>query len=587
MATVVALSLVLVTAGCATKRAATNAAVGPGAEPQRAVPVITTYDLLLRNGQIVDGSGNPWFYGDVAIEDGKIVVVGALAGAKADRVIDATGLAIAPGFIDVHTHADEDLYRIPLAENFIRDGVTTIVTGNCGGSVRDVGAYYARLNHRTSLNVATLIGHNTTLRAVKGDKAGDLTPEQMERAKQIVRRAMLDGAVGLSTGLIYIPGQWSKTEEIIELNKVASEFGGIYASHMRNEGGEILAAIDEALRVGREGGTRVQISHFKLPTDVAKRIGGSDATLKRVADARAVGQEVWIDQYPYTASSTSLTTLLPDSILQGGGDEAKKLLATPEGLAQAMTAMRENHEVRRGRKHFGYAVIASCRANPSYNGKSILEVAQIRRATQNGGAELLTSTTRPSGASSTDVTMEDQYRTIIDLYLKGGAQMVFHSMDETEVANIMRHPLVSIASDSGVRAFGAGVPHPRGYGTNCRVLGQYVREKQLLTLEDAIRKMTSMPALAFRFTDRGLLRPGYAADVVVFDPKTVTDKATFEQPHQYSEGVSHVIVNGKVVMDGGTMTGAMPGGPVYGPGWDGSVKKPATTTESAPATQPS
>ena len=574
-AVLILLSLV-VAAGCTAKTAQAQPAIS--ATPSQ--PATAKYDLLLRNGQVVDGSGNPWFYGDVAIDDGKIAAVGALKDAKADRVIDATGLVIAPGFIDVHTHADDGLYDIPLAENFIRDGVTTIVTGNCGGSVRDVGAYYARIDGRTTLNVTTLIGHNTTLRAVKGDKAGDLTSEQMDKAKGIVRRAMLDGAIGFSTGLIYIPGQWSKTEEIIELNKVASEFGGIYASHMRNEGGQIMDAIDEAIRIGREGGTRVQISHFKIPTDAAKKLGGSDATLKRVADARAAGLEVWLDQYPYTASSTGITTLLPDSILQGGGDSARKALETPEGVEKALKAMHQTHVVGRGRKHFGYAVIASCRAYPQYNGKSIYEVAQIEKAKASGGAELLKTTTQPSG-SAADVTMEDQYRTIIDIYLKGGASMVFHSMDETEVMNIMRHPLVSIASDSGVRAFGSGVPHPRGYGTNCRVLGQYVREKRLIPLEEAIRKMTSMPALAFRLNNRGSLRPGYAADVVLFDPKTVTDKATFEKPHQYSEGMSHILVNGRVVMEGGKMTGATPGGPLYGPGWDGKKKRPATTQESS------
>jgi N-acyl-D-amino-acid deacylase len=543
------------------------------------------YDILLRNGKIIDGSGNPWFYGDVAIAGGKIAAIGALPDAMADRVIDAAGLAIAPGFIDVHTHADADLYRIPLAENFIRDGVTTIVTGNCGGSVLDVGAYLARLDHRTTLNVATLIGHNTTLSKVKGDKAGELTPEQMTKAKEIVRKAMTDGAIGFSTGLIYIPGQWSSTEEIIELQKVAAGYGGIYASHMRNEGGEILKAIDEALRIGRETNSRVEISHFKLPSDIASRIGGADTTLGRVIAARNEGQEVWLDQYPYTASSTSLTTLLPDSILADGGDNAKKILSTPEGVARAIKEMREQYEVKRGRKHFGYAVIAGSRAFPQYAGKSILEVAQMRKASANGGAELLTSTTQPS-PSATDVTMEDQYHTIIDIYLKGGAQMVFHTMAEQEVMDIMKNPLVAIASDSGVRQFGSGVPHPRGYGTNARVLGPYVREQKLISLEDAIRKMTSMPATAFRMNGRGLLKTGYAADVVVFDPKTVTDKATFEKPHQYSEGFTQVIVNGVLVLDGGKMTEAMPGGPIYGPGWDGVVKKRATTDKSAPTTRP-
>ncbi|MGB7161262.1 MAG: D-aminoacylase [Tepidisphaeraceae bacterium] len=576
-----AMLLLAVVAGCSSAAAQKQPAASP-AVVAAATPS-PRYDLLLRHGQIVDGSGNPWFYGDVAISDGKIAAIGSLSDAKADRVIDASGLVIAPGFIDVHTHVDADLYRQPLAENFIRDGVTTIVTGNCGGSVGDVGSYLARLDGRTTLNVSTLYGHNTILRALKGDKAGDLTDAQMAEGKAMVTRAMTDGAVGMSTGLIYIPGQWSKTEEIIELQKSAAARGGIYVSHMRDEGSRILSAIDEALRIGKEANCRVQVSHFKLPTDVAKRIGGSDATLQKVIDARAAGQEVWVDQYPYTASSTGITTLLPESILENGGDEAKKVLSTEAGVAKAMAAMRENHEVRRGRKHFGYAVIAGSRAYPEYAGKSILEVTQIEKAKANGGAELLTSTTQPSSATS--VTMEDQYRTIIDIYLKGGAQMVFHTMDETEVENIMRSPLVSICSDSGVRAFGSGVPHPRGYGSNCRVLGHYVRERKVIPLEEAIRKMTSMPALAFRFADRGLLRDGYAADLTVFDPKTVTDKATFERPHQYSEGVAYVIVNGRVVMEDGKMTGTLSGGPIYGPGWDGTVKTPATTRD-APTTSP-
>ena len=520
------------------------------------------HDILIRNGQVLDGAGNPWFYADVAIDGGKISAIGDLRDAAGKVVIDAAGKVVAPGFIDVHTHADDDLYKLPQAENFIRDGVTTIVTGNCGGSVRDVAAYFDNLIKRgVACNVATLYGHNTVLQATKGDRAGDLTDAQMEQARALVDRAMRDGAIGLSTGLIYTPGKYSSTEEIIELAKVSAKHGGIYASHMRSEGAGIMAAIDEALRIGREAGCRVQISHFKLPTDYAARVGGTDATLARVVAAREAGQEVWLDQYPYTASSTTISTLLPDWVLENGSDEAKKLLATEDGLKRVLADMKEQYEVRRGRGSMAYVVIASAKEFPQYVGKNLRQIAIMRKL--GDSTELLRDA---KVEDESIVTMEDQYRAAIDIWSNGGASCVFHSMDEDAVANIMRHPLVGIASDSGVREFNAGQPHPRGYGTNARVLGRYVREKKLITLEDAVRKMTSMPATAFRLHDRGRLAEGMVADVVVFDPQTVTDKSTFEQPHAYSEGFDAVIVNGKVVFRDGKMTGDLPGKPIYGPG---------------------
>src|SRR3954471_19820231 len=295
------------------------------------------FDLLIRHGKVIDGAGNNWFYADVAVNKDRIVRIGDLHDATADKELDATNLVVSPGFIDVHTHADTDLYKLREAENFIRDGVTTIVTGNCGYGVKDVGAYFAKLKENgVALNVATLVGHNTVLRAVKGDKRGELTPDQMKEAKEIVAQGMRDGAVGMSTGLIYTPGMWSDIGEIIELQKVAASFGGIYTSHMRSESSGIMDAIDEALRVGREANCRVEISHFKLPHDVSTRIGGSDATIKRVMDARAAGQEVWMDQYPYTASSTSLSTMLPDWVLESGHEEAVELLKSDEGLARTL-----------------------------------------------------------------------------------------------------------------------------------------------------------------------------------------------------------------------------------------------------------
>jgi N-acyl-D-amino-acid deacylase len=548
------------------------------ANPTTKAAIDPDHEIVIRNGRIIDGSGNMWFYGDVLVRGGKIAAIGKVEAKPGAETIDARGLIVAPGFIDVHTHADSDAIG-SRCENFIRDGVTTLVIGNCGGSPRDIGTYFDRVREKGSgCNVAALIGHNTVLSATKGDAAGDLTAQQMTKAKEIVAKAMRDGAVGFSTGLIYKPGTYSNTEEIIELAKVSGEFGGIYATHMRDEGTNILGAIDEALRIGREAKCRVEISHFKLPRDVAQTIGGADATLGKVMAARAAGQEVWIDQYPYTASSTSLSTMLPDWVFDKGNDEARVRLADPEQVKKIVADMRQNHEIRRKRTSLAYAVIASSRAEPTLAGRNMLEVAQLFKLREQnksnlGAPELLSN----DPAKLPAVTMEDQYRAVIDIARRGGASCVFHTMDEEEVEDILKHPLVSVASDSGIRAFGTGMPHPRGYGTNARVLGRYVRERKLITLEDAVRKMTSLPASAFRFADRGLIRAGYVADLTIFDPETVSDKATFEQPHAYAQGVRHVIVNGRLVLEGGEMTGLLPGGPVYGPGMSDPAPAPAAS----------
>jgi N-acyl-D-amino-acid deacylase len=373
---------------------------------------------------------------------------------------------------------------------------------------------------------------------------------------------MIDGAVGFSTGLIYTPGQFSSTEEIIELQKVAAGFGGIYATHMRSESGGVMDAIDEALRIGREAKCRVEISHFKLPHTIAMKLG-SDSTLKKVLAAREAGQDVWLDQYPYTASSTTISTLLPDWVLEKGGEEARRTLRDPIGLRRALDDMRQNFESSRARKDMSYVVIASCKAFPTYAGLNLKQVA-IARKQQATTKELLESSN-----AKTEVTMEDQYRAAIDIYLAGGASCVFHTMDEQEVETIMKCPIVSVASDSGVRQFGRDMPHPRGYGTNTRVLGRYVRERKIITLEDAVRKMSSQPAMVFGFKDRGAIKVGNWADLTIFDAEKVNDKATFEQPHQYPVGIDAVVVNGKVVFENEKMTDALPGVPLYGPGYVG------------------
>ena len=520
------------------------------------------FDLIIWNGKIIDGTGNAWFYADVGIKDGKIARIGNLKGCKSRNEINAKVLIVSPGFIDVHTHIDSSLLKHPYAENYIRDGVTTVVAGNCGGSVLDVAKHFKSLKEKgAAINVATLIGHNTVLHKVKGDVAGELTPEQMEECKKLLKKAMCEGAVGMSTGLIYSPGKYSSIEEIIELQKVVAELDGIYASHIRNESTKILEAIDETLRIGKEANSRVEISHFKLPAD--NTIGGSQTILQKVLDARASGQEVWLDQYPYTASSTGITTLFPDWLFEKGSGEAKKILSNPNELKRVLIDMKKQHEEERHRKDFSFAVITSSRAYPEFIGKNIKEVAQILKLKKEKGENVDWKNISPQQLP--EVNMEEQYLTIVDIYLKGGASCVYHTQSEEDVVNIMRCPLVAICSDGGLQEPGEGKPHPRSYGSNARVLGRYVRENKVLTLEDAIRKMTSLPALAFRFKDRGVLREGYWADITIFNPDTIIDKATFENPHQYSEGIEYVIVNGEIVFANRKLTGKLPGKPIYGP----------------------
>jgi N-acyl-D-amino-acid deacylase len=512
--------------------------------PTRAVAgAELSYDLVITNARIVDGSGNPWFRADVAVRDGRIARVGRVAPGEARRVIDAGGRILAPGFIDVHAHV-EGIYNQPDAENFVRMGVTSLVTGNCGGSAVDVGAFLGRAGETPlAVNLASLIGHNSVRRAVFGAADREPTPEELEKMRALVERAMLDGAVGLSTGLIYVPGVYAKTEEVLELAKVAARHAGVYATHMRSEGLGVAEAIRESIEIGERAGMPVEISHFKV--SARKLWGRSNETLGLVEAARRRGLPVTVDQYAYTASSTSLDTRLPEWVLEGGREEGRKRLADPATRDRVRREMRESLR-RGGFKDFSFAAVAEYQARPEYNGKTIVEVAQLARGKSDVAAQI---------------------EQIIEMYEAGGAQMVYHSMGEEDVRRIMREPFTMIASDSGVRKFGEGVPHPRGYGNNARVLGLYVRELKLITLEDAVRKMTSLPAQTFGLRDRGLIREGLAADLVIFDETKVSDRATFTAPHQYAVGFDRVIVNGVVVFEDGRMTGARPGVALRGAGY--------------------
>jgi N-acyl-D-amino-acid deacylase len=500
-------------------------------------------DILIRNGRILDGTGNNWYYGDVAISQGKIVAVGKLANYKAGKTIDAKGLYVAPGFIDVHTHIEGEEAKAPDASSFILDGVTSVVTGNCGNSAADMGRYFQFIDSvRLSINVAALVGHNTVRREVMGTANRQPTPEEQHRMELLVEKAMQQGAVGLSTGLIYVPGTYSQTPEVVGLAKTAAKHNGIYATHMRNEADEVAQAIEEALTISRQANIPLEISHFKLSGQ--NNWGRSDETLGMVKKAREEGLEVTIDQYPYTASSTSLSTLFPDEMLADGQDSIKARIdnpATREYIKKYMLSRLK----KRKQKHFTYCQIASYRADSTLNGKNIEEVNLMMGRKHNAGNEA-------------DL--------IIDMMYKGGASMVFHGMGEEDVKNIMQYPFNMFASDASIRVYKSGVPHPRGYGTNARVLGKYVREEKVITLEEAIRRMTTLPAQKFGFKDRGLLKEGMAADIVVFDAATVKDKSTYADPHQYSEGFKYVLVNGQVVVEDGKHNGTRPGVVLYGPG---------------------
>lgn len=500
------------------------------------------YDLVIGNARIVDGTGNPWFRGSIAIKDGKIAKVGRFVNASSKHYIDASGQIVAPGFIDVHTHV-EDVYEQPMAENFVRMGVTSLVTGNCGGSAVNIAEFLGRIKTKPlAVNIATLIGHNSVRARAMGLDNRAPTAEEQQKMNELVEQAMKDGAVGFATGLIYVPGTFSKTEEVVELAKAASKYGGVYASHIRDEGNEVVKAIEEAINIGEQANMPVEISHFKIS---AKALWGqSPMTLGLVQAARARGMTVTVDQYAYPASSTSLDVRLPNWAVAGGREEGKKRLADAETRKKIVKEMKEDLKKKRF-KDYSFAYVASYRAKPEFNGKNIKEIAKLARGKDN---------------------LENQIEQIFDMYASGGAAMVYQVMTEDDVKTIMREPFTMIASDSGVRQFGSGVPHPRGYGNNARVLGRYVRELKLISLEDAIRKMTSLPAQTFNLRDRGLIREGFAADLVIFDETKVTDKATFDQPHQYAEGFSTVIVNGRVVFGDGKMTGEMPGAALYGPG---------------------
>ena len=504
-----------------------------------------TYDLVLKNGRIIDGSGNPWYRGDVAIRGDRIVQIAPRIDAQATRVIDVGGQVIAPGFIDVHTHARRGIFETPTAENYVRQGVTTLIEGPDGGSPVPLAPFLARLDTlRKSVNIGSFVGQGSVRSEVIGNADRKATPDEIARMRTLVEQAMRDGAFGLSTGLFYTPGNFTPTEEVIELARVAARYGGHHTSHMRNEAADVVKSVGETIRIGEEGGLPTQVTHHKV---IGKAYWGQTAqTLRLIDAARTRGVDATIDQYPYTASATSVqAALLPSWALEGTRARVLERLRDPATRARIKSETTNIIRNERGGGDPKNVVLSSCGFDQSLAGKNLGDVTQLR------GMQL---------------TIENAAEATLWIVEQGGCQGVFHAISEDDIVRIMRHPASMIASDGEIPKFGVAHPHPRSYGTFARVLAVYVRERNVLTLEEAVRKMSGFPAQRLGLTDRGLLRPGMMADIAIFDPARVRDVATFDKPHQYAEGFSTVIVNGLVVLENGAMTQARPGRVVYGPG---------------------
>jgi N-acyl-D-amino-acid deacylase len=507
-----------------------------GIRSSQAPPVV--YDVLVTGGAVIDGTGTPRYRADVAITGDRIAIVSRqpIARGRGRRIIDATGLVVAPGFIDLHAHLDP-LLRLPDAESHVRQGVTTALGGPDGGGPWPFAAYLdSAQSLGVGMNVAFLAGHNTIRREVMQLANRDPTPAELEQMRAMVAQAMHEGAFGLSTGLRYLPGTFSKTDEVVALAKVAADSGGIYTSHLREEGLGLIEGVAEAIDIGRRAGIRVVLTHHKV---VGKPMwGASTRTLAMVDSARRAGIDVRIDQYPYTATYTSISVLIPPWALAGGDSAFQRRLAERVVRDSLVRGIVHNILTDRGGGDLSRVQLARVPWQTSLEGRTLRDWAVERGLppTPETGAEL-----------------------VIEAEQRGGVSAIYHVLDEEDVDRIMRHPQTMIASDGRLTRPGEGHPHPRWYGTFPRVLARYVRERRVLTLEEAIRKMTSMPAATLRLTDRGRIAAGARADLTIFNADSVADRATFEDPHQYPVGIPYVIVNGTLAVDNGRFTGARAG----------------------------
>jgi len=525
------------------------------------------YDVIIRNARVLDGAGNPWFKSDLGIQAGKIAKVGKLSAQQADRTIDAHELCVSPGFIDVHSHSDVTIPFNPLVESAVRQGITTLVVGSCGISVAPVNKKNESLlqrylspflpsgqqlkmewssfseylkwqeNKGCAVNISGLVGHGTVRIAAMGFDERKPTREELEHMKKLVAEAMKSGAFGLSTGLIYPPGIFSDTAELVELSRVAAEYSGVYFSHIRGEGATLLDAVREAIAIGERAGISVQVSHHKAAGKA--NWGKTVETLKMMEAARERGVDVTFDQYPYSAAMTTLVTLLPPWAHEGGLERTLERLRDPvqrEKMRKDIEKGIPGWQNWVGDCGWDKITISSVitEKNKMVEGKNLAEIASLRK--------------------------KDEFTALCDLLLEeqGNATMVMHAMDEEDVRRVMKHHLQMVGTDAWTVApygvLGTGKPHPRFYGTYPRVLGRYARDEKLMTLEEAVRKSTSFPAGKLGLQDRGIIKEGFWADLVIFDPMKIIDRATFADPHKYPEGIDYVVVNGRIVLEKGSHT---------------------------------
>ncbi|HEV2064411.1 MAG TPA: D-aminoacylase [Thermoanaerobaculia bacterium] len=535
------------------------------------------YDLVLTGGRVVDGTGAPWFSADVAVRDGKIAAVGKLAGAAARRTLDATGLVVAPGFIDLLGQSEYNVLVDPRAASKITQGITTEVTGE-GDSIapiddkliaenqdayrrygvfpdwRSLDQYFATLSRRgAGINLATFVGSGSVRALVVGRENRKATPEELARMEQLVDQAMKEGALGVSSSLQYIPNIYSSTEELIALARVAARYGGAYFTHQRSESGRIDASLDEVFRIAKEAGIRTQVWHLK--TAYKSNFGRMPEILKKIEDARARGIDVAANQYPWNRASNGLDACLPPWVREGGREKLLKRLADP-AIRERVKADMATESSEWENQFLGAG---------SADGVMVAEVLDPKLKPYEGRTV----------ASIAAAEKKDPRDVVIDIVQadRANASCIIAIMDERDVRAALASPLVSFGTDSPAKATDGPLSHetshPRGWGSAARILGYYVREEKVLRLEEAIRKMTSFAAEAAGLPGRGLVKPGFAADLVVFDPETVGALATFEKPNQYSQGFRYVAVNGVLVVDEGKLTGKTPGQPLRGPGYKG------------------
>ncbi len=495
------------------------------------------YDVLIVGGSVLDGSGDAAREVDVGILGDRIVAIReGLPHTNASRVIDATGLVVAPGFLDLHAHL-EPLLELPLMESAMRQGVTFALGGPDGGSPLPLGPYLDSVRAATvGINVGYQVGHNSVRRAVMSSEARAPSDDELASMQRLVAEAMGQGAFGLSTGLLYVPGTYSTVDEVVALAQVASDSGGIYTSHLRKEGIGLLDGVAEALEIGRRAHIPVVLTHHKA---VGQQMWGkSVVTLAMVDSARAAGTDVMVDQYPYTATHTGISVLVPAWALAGGDQKLREREANPVLKDSILKGIVFNLLNDRGGGDLARVQFSRVPWDHDLEGKTLRDFADQR---------------------GLEPTAENGAILVLEAMMKGGGNAIYHVLDEGDVKRIMAHPFAMIASDGRLSQPGDGHPHPRAYGTFPRVLGKYVREEGVLTLPQAIHKMTGMPAARLGLTDRGTLQVGAFADVVVFDAAAVADAGTFTEPHQYPTGIGTVIVNGKFAVDSGVPTGTRAG----------------------------